>query len=159
MCRFLCHFFFTIYFYTATISDDEANNEAVGFTAYASTNRYYEFNNTVQFDTVITNYSSHYNTTTSIFQCPYNGLYSFSVGIYAGSSTPMRAEIWRNSQALLEVQADDIAGVNNQASGNIVTECYEGESVWIRASHDEIMFLYSDGGRSHFSGFLLYRFH
>ena len=133
---------------------DDHQTAPVGFTAYATVERQYDFGDLVIFDAISTNIGNYYNADTSIFTCPCNGLYmfSFSFNVYIDSSH-MYADIMIASQNVAGA-----FGVNrySSASALAVTECDVGQTVWVQCTAD---YSYMDGHNihptSHFSGVLL----
>ena len=139
------------------VSGDD--NDYVAFTACASMNRYYEEDDIVLFDSVITNTGNHYSPNTSAFVCPYDGIFSFSVSFYSGFGKNLYLDIMRDDQQIIRGLADDDDDYDlTHAVSTVVIECNAGQLVWARCgSYTD--FMYGDGARtSHFTGFAIHRF-
>ena len=144
------------------ISDDD--NAYVAFTAIATNARDYTAGNVVIFDKSITNIGNHYNSDTSNFICPFDGIYSFSVSIYAGNGRDdMNIHLMRNDELIIGGYAYD-NGYDNEVISNsmisVVFECNITQVVWVRCGdYSNHMISYqSHDMASHFTGFLLHRY-
>ena len=139
--NFQCIFFFS-----------EDTYEIVAFAANVDGSATYNTNDIIQFSTVLTNYGGYYNPDTSIFTCPYDGIYLFFSSLL-GDGTNTWAHIMRESSFLLVMGSN---AESSSASNLVITECLRGEKIWIRQSHNGDTI----GGTapSAFSGCLLQRF-
>ena len=136
-------------------TDLQSQDVAIGFTAYATTNREYVRQDTVRFDRISSNLGNHYNAGTSKFTCPVNGLYVFSVSVLSGNGKNMFAEIMKEERSYAMAWGDK---QDNYESGSVlaVITCSSGENVWIRCNFNgHRMYGESSYGYSTFSGFLL----
>ena len=130
----------------------------VGFTAYANTGgpTPYADGELVVFDVVISNFGGHYNTDTSSFVCPFDGVYMVNVNVIGYDGELVIAAITRNDVELVEVWSDDLSGLYTQASNTVMTECQTGDVLWIKSRAFSTM-LHALGSRSTFSAFLMHR--
>ena len=127
----------------------------VGFSAYTTQERYYNDDDIVLFDGVSSNFGGYFNLETSIFVCPYWGVYWFSVTCRGGTS---------NCNALITVdgsyKAQTIGASSesiNQSAVSIVVECRVGQSVWIQNNGDNRFYNKVDKTNV-FSGYLLHKY-
>ena len=132
----------------------------VGFTAYSELSQTLQEDDLVRFDETLTNYGNFYSAASSIFLCPYNGLYLFSMHVLAAQDSSVQINIMVDGRQMVIAWADGIDGVYPQSSNTVVTECFEGQSVWLQSSSQ------SNGSRifnnafkhSTFSGVLIQKF-
>ena len=84
------------------------------------------------FDGIITNIGEFYNPDTSVFICPYDGIYMFNVVLQSTNGYYIRAFITKQGTRLVEAYSDN----NNadQGSTTVVTECQSFDSVWVECS-------------------------
>ena len=108
--------------------------EAIGFTACDSTQRLYDVNEIVLFDRELTNYGGYYNTQTSSFICPVDGMYLFTLVINA-YNTDVQVLIMRNDVELTQTWARAIVELYNHGANMVVTECLAGDVVWPRVEY------------------------
>ena len=108
----------------------DGDHEPVAFTAFANETRSYASNSLVIFDGIVSNVGNHYSTDTSIFTCPYNGLFLFSLSFNAYDKDDMEAEIMLENEGLVMVLAN--SNGFSQASGIVLTECNVGDIIWVR---------------------------
>ena len=108
--------------------------EAIGFTACDSTQRLYDVNEIVLFDRELTNYGGYYNTQTSSFICPVDGMYLFTLVINA-YTTDVQVLIMRNDVELTQTWARAIVELYNHGTNMVVTECLAGDVVWPRVEY------------------------
>ena len=103
------------------------------------------------FDGIDSNIGNH-NTDTSIFTCPYNGLYFFNVNIVAQDGYQMTVKIVREFRYIFG--ALSYFHGYSAASATTITECHVGESVWVRcvSEHD---YMYAGYRTPHIIGALL----
>ena len=59
----------------------EPTDEAIGFTAYCDTSATYYVGDIIVFDSAESNIGGYYQTSSSQFICPVDGLYAFSLNI------------------------------------------------------------------------------
>lgn len=111
----------------------EKMNTYVTFTAYATAYRDYNTDDVVLFDGLVVN-SEFYNSTTSIFTCPYSGFYLFAVSVRV-IADPMSVDIKLDGILLVSALARDDTS-NDQGSVLVVTRCDEGQQVWISCRGD-----------------------
>ena len=112
----------------------------------------------VIFDYTVSNIGGYYDTSSSQFLCPADGMYAFSLNIQTGYSLEFIGAIMKESDVLDSVFGDDITAFNNGVSNFVVTTCSKGERVWVRCLTD----LDAVSGNANyrytvFSGFLLNR--
>ena len=136
----------------ACVAEDES--EVVGFTARTvGGSSTYNTDDVIQFNTVIANYGGYYNSETSIFICPDDGIYMFFCTILSGS-TDTHAYITRNSD-IEDLVSLDSNSISNSASNFVLTECLRGDKMWMRQGLDAKI-VYGYLGTT-FSGYLLHR--
>ena len=134
---------------------------AVGFTAYATEDRVYDFFETVVFDGVVTNRGGYYNPLTSSFICPLDGVYMFFITLHADVSS-VRVTITRNADVDLTLPwaRTTTGGEVNHGSNMVVSECRLGDVIWSRVEfvgYDRV--LYTDDKKiTTFSGVLVRTF-
>ena len=133
----------------------------MAFTARATLDRFYESDDIILFDSAITNIGNHYSTATSNFVCPYHGVYSFSVSLYAGVDGYLHLDIMRDSEFIIRGFADDeptyAPYLVTHGMITVVIECNVGQVVWARCDGNGD-FMHGDSSKpSHFTGFLLHR--
>ena len=127
--------------------------DAVGFTAYASADRDYLAYQHVLFDSVIINEGLGYQTNSSFYICPVDGLYVFGTSL-CSSYSDFSVDIMRETQRLLTSRAH--AGHVDQGMVSVVTECAQAERVWVRLNARDGTVMSSEAERSStFSGFLI----
>ena len=132
---------------------DDGRHEPVGFTAYAKLDRQYTAGELILFDATISNIGYYYNADTSMFTCPYDGLYIFSIHFNTSSDYSMYAHIALDNQFLTGTYEENKHG---QASAQAVIECIAGQNVWVECS-DGSGYMWGDSTYkwSLFSGVLL----
>ena len=123
----------------------------VAFTAYPTATRTYDAGFTVLFDGIITNIGGFYDSDTSVFTCPYTGVYLFNVVLLSENGQYMDASITKEGSILAYAYADN----NNadQGSTTVVTECQAFDSVRIECYGNNNQLAL--GQRSSFTGVLL----
>ena len=99
---------------------------AVGFTAYASTSRYFDAGEKIVFDSIISNVGNGYDATTSTFTCPTAGLYLISLVIYSANDLYLEAVLRQNGVVLGTAQAAKSAFL--QSTNTFVTEADVGDT-------------------------------
>ena len=130
------------------------SDEVVGFTAFNDIGyQPLAKDDIVLFQGVRTNYGGYYEPTTSTFHCPVNGVYMFSSNVVSEINYSTRIDIMKNDVAQIGILAYT-ADISTSAGGLCITECFVGETVWIKARYSGAMDGGSLGG-THFSGYLL----
>ena len=106
------------------------------------------------FPDIVTNVGSFYNIDTSVFQCPVNGLYLFSISVETNEDYPINAGIVKEGYDLLYAVAhlDDY----EQGSTTVMVECSASERVWVECLTDGDRM--EQGRQSSFSGILITRY-
>ena len=124
----------------------------MGFTAHVDGSASYNADDVIQFSVVKTNYGGYYNPQTSIFTCPYDGIYLFFSSLL-GDGTSTWGYIMRESSSLVVMGSND---ESSSASNLVITECLMGERIWARQRYSADII----GGNapSTFSGYLLQRY-
>ena len=126
---------------------------AIGFTAYANVERFYQPAQQVLFDSVINNEGLGYQQTTSIFICPVDGLYMFATTL-CSNSTEFSADILKENERMATVKSHN--GHEDQGMVNVVVECAGSERVWVKVNTEEGKVILSEESRyTTFSGFLI----
>ena len=136
----------------------EPTDEAVGFTAQApSGDSFYNQNDLVIFDSTVSNIGGYYQTSSSQFLCPVDGMYAFSLNVLTGAASIFYGAIMKES-AKLDSVWDDTTGENRDTASNLVIAvCSKGERVWIRSLTDSGVLHNNINAYTTFSGFLLNR--
>ena len=131
----------------------------VAFTAWANTGNPTDYVSAdiIVFNEVLSNIGGHYNTDTSSFICPWDGVYVFSVDVQGYVSDPSHIDLMQNSDYRTRVFNDEISYAYNRGSMTTVLDCQHGDVIWIRAGSTCSIY----GGYqpyTTFSGFLLQRY-
>ena len=108
--------------------------EAIGFTTCATESHVYDVNEIVLFDRELPNYGGYYNSQTSSFICPVDGVYIFTLTINVGDANVVVA-IMRSDVDLTDTWAWTDNERFKHATNMVVTECLVGDVVWPRVSH------------------------
>ena len=133
--------------------------EPVAFTAWANTGNPTDYISAdiIVFNEVLSNVGGHYNTDTSSFICPWDGVYVFSVDVQGYVSDPSHIDLMQNSDYRTRVFNDEISYAYNRGSMTTVLDCERGDVIWIRAG--STCSIYGGYNRyTTFSGFLLHRY-
>ena len=141
--------------YYDCLLDDETG--PVAFTAWANTGgtTLYNTGDIIVFNELLTHAGGHFNTATSSFICPWDGIYLVSVTILSGQNDAMRVQLMRNDVMLTDIQVDAIDG-HNHGSTTVVTECDRSDTLWMRAGR--VGTLWADDRRNLFTAHILHRF-
>ena len=123
----------------------------VAFSASPTITMRYDNGSIVYFNNIITNIGEFYDPVTSMFQCPYDGVYLFSISLQSDADKFMHGEIFREGVPLLSAWADNVDDI--QSSVVVVVECLESELVWVECLDDDMELI--GGKRSSFSGVLI----
>ena len=83
------------------------------------------------FDRELTNYGGYYNTQTSSFICPVDGVYVVALAINVNNGN-MVVEFMRNDVTLSAVWGRTDAEPYTHATNLVVTKCLTGDVVWPR---------------------------
>ena len=107
--------------------DPSQTSPRVAFTAYATTTRSYSTGSIIDFPYAVTNIGSHYDTSSGIFTCPYDGLYLFTIHVMSDVNDDLEAEIVKESSLLTSAFVDDVyddgSSPRMHASQMALTEC------------------------------------
>ena len=131
-------------------------SEAVGFSAYTLEERAYNDGDVVIFDGVVSNFGGFFDFDSSIFVCPYSGIYWFSVSCLSKIGYPCTPAINVETKEILKTHGAT-GSHGNQGSTSTVVECKAGERVWVRNVSDDEAYNGWDKTNS-FSGFMLHRY-
>ena len=123
----------------------------VAFSAFPASTIDFDSGITVKYDSIVTNIGGFYNPETSIFTCPTDGIYLFSVSFYTYDNRLMTGNIVRDGTVLLQLYSD--FEEDQQASTTVLTECLAFDSVWVECAEDNSEL--RSGRRSSFSGVLI----
>ena len=123
----------------------------VAFSAYASTTSDYDSGAIVQFDSIVTNIGDSFDHELSVFQCPADGIYLFSISLQTPEGISMFANIVKEGSVLLSSFSEHHTDV--QSSVVVVTECQNSERVWVECNGNDRQLI--GGQRSSFSGILI----
>ena len=105
--------------------------EAIGFTACANDEQNYDINEIVLFGRELTNYGGYYNTQTSSFICPVDGVYIFTLKINVYDDI-VYVRIMRNDVHLTDSWAQTDNEPYSHATNMVVTVWLVGDVVWTR---------------------------
>ena len=131
----------------------ETNEETIGFTASTATNQY-EQTEIIRFNDTFSNIGGYFNSNTSSFLCPVDGLYFFSVMFNAQAGKQANLSLMLNGLYLGAAFADNAESLNSHASALTVTSCYSGQTVWVMCNSAPCS-IYDGSARSQFAGALL----
>ena len=123
----------------------------MAFSAYASSDVDYDDGSIVAFETVVTNIGGYYNNEASLFTCPTNGLYLFSLSLLSDGDNSMLANIVKEGTLLLRAFSN--GAFWDQGSTTVVIECLAFQSVRVECSGDNRRIL--SGRDSSFTGVLI----
>ena len=104
----------------------------IGFSAYASTTQSCEAGKLLYFDIEVTDIGGCYNNDISVFVCPYDGLYLFSLSAESPDGKQVHASIMEEDVRLLSAYHGEIDF--GQGSTTVVTECSASQTVWVECS-------------------------
>ena len=136
----------------------EPTDEAVGFTAYAPDDySYYDGNDIVIFDSTVTNIGGYFQTSSSQFLCPADGMYAFSLNTLTKNSYQFVGAIMKESAILDSAWGDNMSDYYSAASNFVLTACSKGERIWVRCTSDGDVVTDNYYHYNTFSGFLLQR--
>ena len=107
------------------------------------------------FNSSVSNIGGYYQTSSSQFLCPADGMYAFSFSIRSATGYQFYGAIMKESAELDGVFCDNMEGFSSGASNLAITMCSKGELVWIRCLTDENAVHNNAYGFTTFSGFLL----
>ena len=110
----------------------------------------------VIYDATFLNYGEHHQTDTSVFICPVDGLYCFSVNVVSSDAAEMMTgRLMMDQRELTGYQSAFDENASQTASTFGIFECLQGQRVWVRTSGgDTITYTMSgENARSLFSGF------
>ena len=125
------------------------------FSAHPSANHEHVAGELVQFDVAISNLGGYYQPDNSVFICPFDGVYVFSLNTLSQSGYLLALDMYIDNQVYVYTFADNVDGVYNQASNMYVGFCAAGSQTWAKVTA---------ASRCHgnpntvFSGFLLQRY-
>ena len=136
------------------ISEPISESSAVGFTASPMVERSYDADETVLFDDVLTNIGGAYDAASSVFTCPINGLYLFSMTLHADNDGYAQAGIEKEGQRLVNAFADKHADAATSSSNQALVQCLAGERVSVTTHSRTGQMLYAFS-YSTFSGMLV----
>ena len=110
------------------------------------------------FDVEYVNIGGHFNKTSGMFTCHFNGAYFFAFTV---GKHPRKAVSVKLMTGKGEVQAmvfdEDTSKRREMQSQSLLLTLHRGDSVWLYSQQDERYAVYSNQGRyTTFSGFLVY---
>ena len=135
----------------------EDSDTAIGFSAYATAIRDYGANDIILFDQVVSNFGEHFQAANSVFLCPVDGVYIFSVNVQSTNSYSIAGAIMKETEVLLGFFSGSNDGSNDTGSTLGVTDCKKGEKIWVKSYGGGYQMNGSSKRYSSFSGFLLHR--
>ena len=139
---------------TCTCIFSADTDEQVGFTAQANTDAIYNASDVVKFGATLSNFGECYNTNTSIFICPYDGIYMFNHIVQADNDADVRTLIKIGNREIGRTYSHETL---EKSSAFAIVECESGEKAWVESLSDNQAI--RDGVKqSTFSGYLLHRY-
>ena len=129
----------------------EPTLEPIGFTAFMTESVSYEIGDVVIFDSVESNIGGFYNEKASVFVCPNNGMYIFSLSVTC-EMLQINADLMIDDNAFVTVRCHN----DHYSQGNVVavTECYSNQKVWAQVTYAGSLAGNSTDRYTSFSGFL-----
>ena len=124
---------------------------------YATEERIYNDGDIVIFDGAVSNFGGYFNLETSIFVCPYSGIYWFSVSCFSEVGYSCTPAIYVETSLILKTIGKGNDDHENQGTSSTVVECKAGDRAWIMNVNSSQMYDTLDRTNS-FSGFLLYKY-
>ena len=136
-------------------------SDPIGFSAYAESSVVYDPSEPIAITGVISNIGNSYNALNSSFECPFTGVYLFSLAL--------KGENYYNSEVRILLDGLIIATVTLDShyhiptgSTSVVLECGAGQVVWIQ-NGDEVLDedAYIKGGsdrESIFTGYMIHSY-
>ena len=125
------------------------------FSAHPSANHEHVAGELVQFDVAISNLGGYYQPDNSVFICPFDGVYVFSLNALSQVGYLLASSIYIDNQAYVATWADNVDGANSQASNMYVGFCAAGSQAWAQVNGASR----SRGNpNTVFAGFLLQRY-
>ena len=106
----------------------------VGFSAWPALERNYTQHDLVLFENIDTNVGGHFQN--SVFVCPVDGVYSFSIHITTQAGTSMSIRLMRNDDRLAGATCEAVAGVQVSAGNTVFAVCLAGDKVWVRSNEN-----------------------
>ena len=130
-----------------------------GFTAYAPIgNMKYNSDDIVIFNSTVSNIGGYYQTNSSQFICPVDGMYAFTLNAMTGYSDEFYGAIMKESDRFVSILGLNPTGSHDGVSNSVIIACSKGERVWIRCLTDGDA-VYNDSRRfTTFSGVLRQQF-
>lgn len=136
----------------------------VGFTAAIQTRGvdHLKTQDTIVFETVISNYGNSYHNNTGIFEVPLSGIYLFSCSVFdqlsstTHGSVKVHAAMVRNNVELARVFAHADDTYRDQGAQTIIVKADAGDRVWVKIMDNDDLSL---GGQLYttFSGYMLWQ--
>ena len=125
------------------------------FSARPSEDREHVTGELMQFDVAISNLGGYYQADNSVFICPFDGVYVFSLNALSQPGYLLDNRLYIDNQNYVNAWADNVDGAFNQASNMYVGFCAAGSQAWAKVNSASR----SRGSRSTvFSWFLLQRY-
>ena len=139
----------------------DGNEGPVAFTAALSARvvEHVGLNETIQFDTVLTNIGNGFDNTTGVFTAPVSGIYMFTCSLIdhmegVHGTAKLHAEIVQNDKVLGRIFAHATDTYRDQGSQTVFAQVNQGDRIFIRSVDNKDLGL---GGElySTFSGYLM----
>ena len=130
------------------------SDEQVGFTAHVNADAIYNKGDVVKFGATLSNFGECYNTNTSIFICPYDGIYMFNHIVQADNDAGVRTRIMIRNREIGRTYSHEPL---EKSSAFAIVECESGEKVWVENVNDNHAIREGEQ-QTTFSGYLLYRY-
>ena len=106
------------------------------------------------FDRELTNYGGFYNTQTSSFICPVDGVYIFTLTINVEAANIV-VDLMRNDVELSAAWGRTDDEPYTHATNMVVTECLVGDVVWVMSRGSGYIYSSSNYCYTTFSGVLI----
>ncbi|XP_021567798.1 complement C1q subcomponent subunit B [Carlito syrichta] len=136
-------------------SGDYKATQKIAFSALRTTNSILRRDQTIRFETVVTNTNNNYEPRSGKFTCRVPGLYYFTY--HASSRGNLCVNLVRGRERMQKVVTfcDYAYNTFQVTTGGVVLKLEQGESVFLQAT-DKNSLLGIEGANSIFSGFLLF---
>ena len=120
--------------------------------------RIYNGGDRIDYAVVLSNFGGWYNPKFSEFTCPVDGIYMFIAASFGPPGYLACINIMVNGVRVVTSYADGrSSGDYGHATNMVVTECLQGQKVWLRADRD-IRAHDTTNNYNTFSGLILHRY-
>ena len=110
----------------------------VGFTAWSSISTTFYSGDIILFNNVLFNYSSAYDSDTSVFTCPLSGIYSVNVRMEENSDEGFIVDVMQDCNDLFRVHAHDDTIDHGASSASAMVGCVTGQIIYVRTASADV---------------------